>query len=279
MLDEQALKERLQEIVADDYKAPTRPERYPLVLAMGVHTGSLDPELRDDLIYMTLATWIERDVFEPKDLIEILQVSLNEQHLFYGLGEKESDSVFTRTFSMLIVAAILIAHRCRPFLPENELQVIKHKLLRYLEGEKDLRGYVPVKGWAHAVAHTADALDKLVQCEGMGVNDLHEILTAMRKTIASTKTVYICEEDERLVTAVLAAWHRAEISDVDIIQWLEALTPAEEAVQPFEDSYRGFINSKNFLRSLSFRTRPMPLSEAVHLSIRQGLSRFSRFEN
>ena len=56
---------------------------------------------------VTLATWIERDVFEPKDLKEILMVSLNEQHLFLGLGEKETDTVFTRTFSMLIVAAVM----------------------------------------------------------------------------------------------------------------------------------------------------------------------------
>ena len=34
MLDEQALKQRLQEIVVDDYKAPSRPELYPLLLAM-----------------------------------------------------------------------------------------------------------------------------------------------------------------------------------------------------------------------------------------------------
>ena len=232
MFDEQALKERLQEIVADDCKAPTRPELYPLMLSMGTYTGSLDPELRDDLIYMTMATWIERDVFEAKDLNEILQVSLNEQHLFYGLGEKETDTVFTRTFSMLIVAAVLNAHRRHPFLPDNELQVIKHKILRYLDGEIDLRGYVPVKGWAHSMAHAADALDELVQCEGMDENDLQGILAAMRSVVARPETVYICEEDERLMTAVLNAWQRTEISDEDIVQWLEELTSAEDTGLP-----------------------------------------------
>ena len=211
MLDEQALKQRLQAIASDNYEAPTRPELYPLILAMGTYTGSLDPELRDDLIYMTMATWIARDVFEAKDLKEILMVSLNDQHLFLHLGDRESDTVFTRTFSMLIVAAVLNAHRRRPFLPDSELQVIQHKLLRYLDGENDFRGYVPVKGWAHSMAHAADALDELVQCEAFDADDVQEVLAALRTVICTAETVYICEEDERLVTAVLSAWQRADI--------------------------------------------------------------------
>lgn len=276
MIDEEALKLRLREIAADDYRAPTRPELYPLILAMGTHTGAVDAELRDDLIYTTMATWIARGVFEPPDLQEILQVVLNEQHLFHGLGEKGSDTVFMRSFSMLIVAAILSAHRRHPFLPESELHVIKQKLLRYLAGEKDLRGYVPVKGWAHAVAHAADALDELVQCDGMEAADLAALLTAMRKIINCTEAVYICEEDERLVTAVLAAWHRAEISDEAIIRWLDSFSPAEESELPFEASYRSFVNAKTFLRSLTFRIERLPLSEAVHQAVREALLRFSR---
>ena len=279
MLNEQALKLRLQAIASDNYEAPTRPELYPLVLAMGTYTGSLDPELRDDLIYTTMATWIARDIFEPKKLNEILMVSLNEQHLFLGLGEEESDTVFTRSFSMLIVAAVLNAHRRHTFLPDSELQVIKHKLLRYLDGEKDLRGYVPVKGWAHSIAHAADALNELVQCEALDADDVQEVLSSMRNLVGTWEPVYICEEDERLVSAVLSAWQRAEVSDEDIIQWLESLTPTEDRSPSFPDGYRSYINCKNFVRSLTFRTNRMPLSEPVHLAIRRTLTRFSHFEN
>jgi hypothetical protein len=277
MLDEQALKQRLQEIVADDYKAPSRPEIYPLVLAMGTYIGSVDPELRDDLIYMTLAIWIERDIFEAQDLNEILKVVLNSQHLFLGLGEQDTDTVFTRTFSMMIVAAILIAHRRRPFLPDSELQVVKSKVLRYLDGEKDLRGYVPVKGWAHAIAHAADTLDELAQCDTFGLEDLLELLEALRKAISCTDSVYICEEDERLVTAVLNGWQREEISEEIILAWLQRFDPAAEAELPMTQSLRRFVNNKNFLRSLYFRTKRMPLSEVMHTAVRHALARYSRF--
>lgn len=74
MLDEKELKIRPREIADNDFNAPTRPEIYPLVLAMGTHMGSIDPELRDDLIFNILAIWIWDDIFEPDDLNEILEV-------------------------------------------------------------------------------------------------------------------------------------------------------------------------------------------------------------
>jgi len=267
----------LQEIVADDYEAPSWPEIVPLVLVMGTYIGSVDPELRDDLIYMTLATWIDRDIFEAQELNEILKVVLNTQHLFRGLGEQGTDTVFTRSFSMLIVASILNAHRRHSFLPDNELQVIKSKLLRYLKGEKDLRGYVPVKGWAHAMAHAADTLDELVQCDTFNLDDLVELLDVMRQAISSSEKVYISEEDERLVTAVLSAWQREEISEETIIQWLVRFDPTAETDLPMPESNWRIVNNKNFLHSLYFRTKRMPLSEPIHTAVSQALARYSRF--
>ncbi len=205
MLDEKTLKARLSEIRDNDYAPPTQPEIYPLVLSMGTHIGSIDPELRDGLIYMVLATWINRNLFSFKELKEILAVVLNDEHLFLGLGEKDSDTVFTRSFSMLQVQALIEAHRKKPYLPYEELQVIKQKILRYLSKERDLRGFVPVKGWAHAIAHAADVLDDMVQCDEYDAQDLDDILAAIQRTIMTTEAVYISEEDERLATAVLQA--------------------------------------------------------------------------
>lgn len=277
MIDEATLKQRLLEIAAEDYRAPTRPEGYPLILAMGTHMGSPDPQLRDDLIYMTMATWIERDAFEAEELIEILGVVLNKQHLFLDLGEIESDSVFMRSFSLLIVAAILEAHRRRRFLPTSELKVIKSKLLRYLAAEKDLRGYVPGNGWAHAAAHAADALEQLVQCENMEGGDLREVLQAMRSVIGTSTAVYVCEEDERLVTAVLAAWFRPEIGGEVIVEWLNSIAPMENEGEPFEKRYTSFVNNKNFLRSMTFRIHGVPLVRDVRQALSDAVGRFSRF--
>jgi hypothetical protein len=178
---------------------------------------------------------------------------------------------------MLIVASVLNAHRRHPSLPDSELQVIKSKILRYLKGEKDLRGYVPVKGWAHAMAHAADALDELVRCDSFSLDDLLELLAVMHRAISVSDTVYIYEEDERLVTAVLATWQREEISEKIIIRWLEGFDPAVAADLSMPESNWRLVNNKNFLRSLYFRTKRMPLSEPIHTAVRQALAHYSRF--
>lgn len=277
MLDAQTLKARLQALAADDYAVPTQLELLPLVLAMGTHIGSPDPELRDTLIYTTLATWIERDVFDRRQLNEILKVKLNEQHLFLGLGERDTDTVFMRSFSMLVVVLALSAHRRAPFLLDEELQVIQRKALRYLAGERDRRGYVPGKGWAHAVAHAADALAELAQCDALEAADLQALLDAIHAAVATPETVYTHEEDERLVTAVLHIWRREEMAETAVVAWLTAFIPDEADRLPLPEGYYRFVNVKTFLRSLAFRTQTADLSLDVRQALATTLAHFHRF--
>ncbi|MCA9950885.1 MAG: DUF2785 domain-containing protein [Anaerolineales bacterium] len=278
MLDEKTLKARLSEIRDNNYVPPTQPEIYPLVLSMGNHIGSIDPVLRDDLIYMTLVTWISRKIFSTKELKEILNVLLNDQHLFKGLGEKETDTVFTRSFSMLQIQALLEVHRKKAYLPHEEMHVIKQKVLRYLSQERDLRGFVPVKGWAHAIAHTADVLVEMVQCDEYNADDLEAILAAIQRTIVTTETVYICEEDERLATAVLQAWQRPEIDPEQIKTWLQGFIISLAEHLPYPGGYYQFVNSKNFLRSLYLRAvrqgRDSQFRQTIYDIMSRGFERY-----
>ena len=101
-------------------------------------------------------------------LRRILVTVLDDEHLFLHLGARTSDSVFTRSFSVLLVALALHHHQNQPFLSAEDLRRVKADLCRYIEKENDLRGYVVGKGWAHAPAHAADALGALAKCETLG---------------------------------------------------------------------------------------------------------------
>lgn len=261
-LSERALKEQLYEIADSDFVLPERAKALPRALAMLPHLGCLDAELRDDLIYSTLATWILADKFEDDDLKTLLRQLLTEEHLFYKLGESDTDSVFMRSFSVLLVPLILSRHRLRPFFMPYELRELKVKLLDYLEKEQDLRGFVleedeagEPKGWAHAVAHTADALDELVQCQEMDNEELLEVLNAIRQKTAEAKIVFVHLEDERLVTPVIAALGRKVLTPSEVQNWLAGFVPLAQEKEPFPDCYRQAQNVKNFLRSLYFRAR------------------------
>ena len=63
--------------------------------------GSPDPQMRDGLAYPTLATWIDRGVYD--DLIVGLGDGM-AAGLTVGLGEQDTDSVFRRAFSVLVLA-------------------------------------------------------------------------------------------------------------------------------------------------------------------------------
>ncbi len=260
-LSEQALKERLLPLAADEFKLPQGVDVYQRVQEMLPHVGAVDSELRDDLIYTCLATWMldERELFTEEQYKEILAVALDDMHLFYRLGEKDTDSVFTRTFSMLLLPLILIAHRRRPFLSRDELLHVKERVQSYLAQEQDFRGFVVEgdKGWAHAVAHAADALDDLARCKEMNATDLRDILQVIREKVANPHLVYNFEEDERLAIPVIACLERKLLKEADVKEWLNSFVPLAKETEPFPASYRQALNVKMFLRSLYFRaSRP-----------------------
>jgi hypothetical protein len=256
-LSERALKDQLYDLVDNDFALPEQAKVMERAKEMLPHLGSTDAELRDDLIYSTLATWILAGKFEDDDLKELLRQMLTDEHLFFKLGESNSDSVFMRSFSMLLIPLILIQHRKRPFLMPYDLRELKVKLLDYLEREQDLRGFVvdDDKGWAHAVAHAADGLDDLVQCQEMGSEELLEILQGIQRKVAEPQVVFVHAEDERLVTAVLAILGRKLLKQPDVKAWFDAFVPLAQQKEPFPDCYRQAQNVKNFLRSLYFRAR------------------------
>jgi Protein of unknown function (DUF2785) len=251
-MESEQLKERLQAIAQPNDKI-TRATTRELLPAMLRLIGSTDSNLRE-LIYSSLSTWIFDGHFTADELQTLLQQALDDEHLFYKLGEENTDSVFTRAFSVLLIPPILGLHRKEPFLKPDTLHDTLERVADYLRSEKDLRGYVRGKGWAHAVAHTADALDEFVQCTELGRDDLQTILELIAEIISTTKSVYICGEDERLAFAVTNAFKRAELSKADKEGWPQSFTPLvnKAGETPDPEGYQSFINIKHFLRTLYF---------------------------
>jgi len=254
MLNEIQLKEKLQAFAQNKFRLSENDDVSGMIPEMLNHIGSTDSYLRDDLIYSAFGTWILRhNAISQEQLRAVLATVLDEQHILYNLGEQNTDSVFTRSFSILLLPLILINHRSRPFLSTSEVIHIKEKLLYYLENEKDRRGFVPEKGWAHAIAHTADALDDLVQCPEINKSDLAEILEAIRKVICVEGSGYLHLEDERMVTAVIAIIKRQLLSEAEITQWIESFATQVLNVNSMPESHVIRANVKNFLQSLYFR--------------------------
>jgi len=251
------LKEKLIQIENDEYKVPATMNAYEIGLEMMKYIGDIDSELRDNLIYSTFAEWIDRGEFTEEQVRELLHICLDDQHLFYGIGEKETDSVFTRTFSVLIIPLVMGKDSDQPFLSKEDVMLIKNKLIQYIDLEQDYRGYVEVKGWAHAIAHVSDGLEAIARSPFLEREDLVNIINAIQPKFLVNNYVYINKEDERNVSAIISVFNRELLTDHEIHSWIQSLGEKKKVGDHPEDDIQ-YMNMKCLLRSLYFRILDQP---------------------
>jgi len=249
-LKEQATdKEFLRSIADNNYEIPDYINCFSFANALLSNLASPDGELRDELSYMMLASGIiDKQKLTVGQLEELLQTSLDKNHLFYRIGEMDTDSVFMRSFSNLIIAAILYSNSRNPVVSERAIRQAKEALLRYARQERDWRGYVEGKGWAHAMAHLADALDECAQSPGMTENDRRDILEAVCELAKLPEPLYH-EEDVRLSIVPYHIILGKQVDDDFLNEWVDACFVARDAEVI---SWTRATNVKNFLRSLYF---------------------------
>ncbi|MRN52358.1 DUF2785 domain-containing protein [Paenibacillus monticola] len=246
------LKEKLILIKENGYQAP--PDPFQLIQEMINNIGSLDAELRDELIYTTLSHWIPGNSLTPNELELLLPVVLDSNHLLFKLGETNTDSVFTRSFSMLVIPLLLMRHRESPFLSREQIQQIKEKVFYNIQEERDYRGYDEEKGWAHAIAHAADAIDDLAQCSELDKNDLLTILDLVYEKMTTTDRIYSDGEDERMVNSIISVLNRKILSQTYVEQWIQSFGNVVKNTE-FLPAFKQKNNIKNFLKSLYFRVK------------------------
>lgn len=246
------LKELLTQAKKNDYKVPEGFSAHELALVMLDYLGDIDSELRDRLIYTTFWKWFNAGHFSTEQMRQILEIVLDEKHLFHGLGESFTDTVFMRTFSALIVALVVLMHRKERFLSQAELLDIKAKVIEYMAKEKDVRGYVEEGGWAHSAAHGSDVLDELALCEEFGREDLLDILQAIKDKVSIRYHAYICYEDERLGIAANSLIGRDVLSEAEVMEWIKSFRNFERD-KAYPQYFYLVSNIRNFLNSLYYR--------------------------
>jgi hypothetical protein len=247
-------KEFWASISKNDYKIPNGHSVKELTKTLFGFLGSTDPELRDDIAYIVYANWLKQEMYTKDEIRAHIKTLL--ANLEKGMGAIESDSIFLRSFSVLFLAEIVHNDNKKPLFEfeKEQIQSIFEKGLWYLDAEKDPRGYVPVKGWAHSLAHTADLMMVLGRNRHLGENELARILKGIAdKIMQPNNYVYIHREDERLANAVIQIIQRDLLSYDKVEKW------ANSFLQPDKFTYGGsyqeeisrvYQNTRNLLRSV-----------------------------
>ncbi|CAN5255439.1 DUF2785 domain-containing protein [soil metagenome] len=248
-----------QTVLNDDFRVPDGTPLGELTSELTELLGSPDPELRDGLAYPTLATWIERGVYD--DLLPALGDGM-VVGLQVAVGEHEGDTVFRRSFSALVLAECIARDTTRPLVLGGKVLQWGDALATWLLRERDLRGFVPGRGWAHAVAHGADALGALARSPHLSAPELTVVLDVIAdRLVAPVDTPFTQGEDDRLAAATLAALRRDCVPMTVLEPWINRIS-ASAATTPSADQAASATagNAQGFLRALylalALGTRP-----------------------
>lgn len=247
------LKEQLKLVAQNHYEIPTSPSYEWFQEQMLNHIGDLDSELRDDLIYTTIAHWICENKLTNAQLKHLTKILIDDSHLFFKINTTDSSAVYTRSFSVLTLALIVNRHVEAPIFSKDEIELVFKRILQYSKEETNYIGYSNLYGWAHSTAHTADALDALSACEEFGPKEHEQILSCIKDKISVDSYVYVHKEDERLVAPLIEILTRKTLSEETWLNWINAFTKPKHSNQFSIQQYQSNINIRNFMRSFYFK--------------------------
>ena len=265
VLPEDELKETLR-MMKDGNLTYYEKNKEAILTSMVQHIGSPDGELRDRLIYtMFFRLIVEQKDIEIDKMSELLETSV-ESLLFHGIEKMKSDDVFTRAFTTLLMALILHRDIEENFLTEEQFKRTKTALIQYLTLEKDTRGYVNGNGWAHSIAHAADAVDELIANPKLKPKSFPELFNIIIVQIMRSD-ILAHDEEERLINPLLRLLDRG--MDIGAVRRkLESLPQDVANLKPHLDDERYWYvvhNVKTFLKGLYIRLN----EDHLHVSLQQ----------
>ena len=160
---------------------------------------------------------------------------------------------------------------------QDDIHPILKAALPYFRAEREIRGYIPVKGWVHAIAHGADLLCALVNSLHIDANDHLKILDCIASKLGDTTlSIFQYNEDSRIAQPALWIFMRNTLTLDQIEAWVASLPIDWTGAWQNEGRTRAYNNGRNFLRALYWYTLmkgcdEIPNKEAVLKLLQAGL--------
>ena len=211
------------------------------------HIGDPNPEIRDELVFTSLARGIQEELFTQDQFHFIAEVVSSDGGL-----DKEIDkiglSTLERSFRALIYANLLSADGNEHSLFYKGLKTdIRNAMLSqglyYLKKEKDTTGFSSQYGWVHAFAHGADLLTEVVCHSDFPKNRVHEVFDILGQLFKRISIRFIDDEEWRLARVLYEPILQGKVDQATLTSWIKSLDfPIEET----EDFYK-FSNFRSCL--------------------------------
>lgn len=268
-----------QQVVQGGVAVPPDRPLDELTAELTTMLGDPDPRVREEIALTTLGTWIHTGVYD--ELLEGLGSGMCTG-LSVGLGERGTETVFRRSYSALVLAECIERDNQLMLVSEQTLFTWGDRLSSWLVREQDLRGFIPGSGWAHAVAHGADAIGALARSPRLGANELTVLLDVVAdRLLLPTDDFLVAGEPDRLAEAI-AHMLRRDLLGIKLLEpWVRRL--ANSAIPRGTYDQHPYLvagNVQSFLRALQLQVslgRPRPgVRSDLLLVLAEQLSRTNR---
>lgn len=184
----------------------------------------------------------------------IIELCIGKDYLFYKINEGQSDGVFKRSFTVLVIGLFLEKDKEKRYFDESLSIKVMKAVISYMDQEKDTRGFVEGKGWAHSVAHAADVLCIMTEHHYFDEKDIPKVLSAIQASIM-VENPYIDDEEVRL-SYILPILLKKESGETIIFNWLDGINEELEMLiaenKQSNRSYRLKWNVINFYKAAYF---------------------------
>lgn len=231
------------------------------------YIGSTDPELRDNIGLEAFYNWLNQGLYGVEELHRYIMRLV--ENLQDGIGKIEDDSVFLRSFSILWLSLIVQRDNETKAMEKEDIARILEAALAYFAAESDVRGYVPIKGYAHALAHTSDLFAALADSHHIGADDHKRILDCIANKLRDGKPgIYLYNEDGRIARAIQGIIANNMLSLEQIQDWLSSLSRNWNGAWQGEEGTRAYFNGRNLIRALHWyillgKGKIVPNKEAI----------------
>ena len=204
------------------------------------HLGDASPEIRDELVFTSLARGIQEELFSLEQFQFISEEVSSDEGLY-----KEIDS---RGVSALIYANLLSADANQQSIFYQGLKaeirnILLNQGLHYLSKEKDTTGFSSQYGWVHSFAHGADLLTEVVCHPDFLKNRDHEVFDVLDQLFKRITIRFTNDEDWRLARVLYEPILQGKLEQEQVASWIKTVDfPIEER----EDFYK-FSNFRSCL--------------------------------
>lgn len=140
--------------------------------------------------------------------------------MFKDIDKPENDRVFLRSFSALLGSVILEKDNQMTILTDSQRQQLFAWSIDYLKREKDYRGFVQNKGWAHSVAHGSDFLGAALNHHKFITQNSRTILQLISVIFENMKKPFVDDEEQRLAFALYQGINAGKISQNEFADFI-----------------------------------------------------------